>query len=173
MNEEAIPVAPAALSGAEGFSSPSPDKSPRPARHAFRVGGLRLLVPQGALCEVVDMPPIARLPNTARWLLGIANLRGAVVPVFNLAQALGLASASPADARLLVIGEGESAIGVVIEALPTLERFGPEQRVGAPKGLPAMLEGCVTDCFAGDGDHWIEFAHERLFSVLAAQVAMS
>lgn len=172
MNEEAIPVAPAAVTGVEGFSSPSQDESPRPARHAFRVGGLRLLVPLGVLCEVVDVPPIARLPNTARWLLGIANLRGAVMPVFNLAHALGLASALPADARVLVIGEGESAVGMVIDGLPTLERFAPEQRVGAPEGLPAMLQGCVTDCFAGDGDHWIEFTHERLFSVLAAQVTM-
>lgn len=174
MSEEAAPAGPSEVNGAaaEGSSAPEAgEELPPLARHAFRIGGLKLLVPQGIVCEVVAMPPIARVPNTARWLLGLSNLRGAVVPVFDLAHALGLASAARLEARLLVIDEGEAAAGVVIEALPTLERFAPAQRIGVPQGLPSVLSECATDCFARDDEQWVEFAHERLFGALGEQAA--
>lgn len=166
MSEEVAP-------GASVDNGSAPESATEaPGRHAFRVGALNLLVPQGTLCEVMDLPVLARVPNTAPWLLGLANLRGGVVPVFDLARAWGLGASSGAQARLLVIDEGEAAAGVVVDGLPVLARFTPEERIVCPPELPAHLQDCATDCFARDGDHWIEFAHERLFGALAEEVAV-
>ncbi len=166
MSEEVTP-------GASGDTGSAPESTiQEPGRHAFRVGALNLLVPQGTLCEVMDLPVLARVPNTAPWLAGLANLRGGVVPVFDLAHACGLGATGGARAKLLVIDEGEAAAGVMIDGLPVLARFTPEERVACPQELPAHLRDCATDCFARDGDRWIEFAHKRLFGALAEEVAI-
>lgn len=174
MSEQAI-LPEAETAGAESVAPSSealPSAAPGLARHAFRIGELNLLTPQGTFCEVMELPSIARVPNSASWLLGLANLRGAVVPVFDLARAFGLRTAAPADTRLLVMDEGDKAVAVVIDGLPSLQRFSPQERVPCPEGLPALLRRCAVDCFARAGEHWIEFAHERLFGVLAEDVAL-
>jgi twitching motility protein PilI len=140
-------------------------------RRAFRAGGVNLLLAEGTLCEVVDLPPLARVPNTESWLLGLVNLRGSVIPVFDLARAFGQAGSGGRGRRLLVIGSGDQAAGVVIDDLPTLERFAPSDRV-EQASLPAALEDCTTACFAKNGKRWVEFAPAGLFSALARQVAV-
>ncbi len=71
-----------------------------------------------------------------------------------------------------MIGRGESAAGVLIDELPTLQRFAPEDRSESSSPLPPLLESCMTACFARDGQEWIEFAHERLFETIAADVPL-
>ncbi len=176
MSDERVHAGAASVPGidtAKDDSAPADEALPEHvARHAFSVGGLNLLVGEGTLCEVMDVPPIARVPHTAAWFLGLANLRGEVVPVFDLAQVLGRASARRSVGRLLVIGRGEAAAGVLIEELPALQRFDPTERAEPISPLPPALESCVTDCYARDGKEWIEFVHERLFETIAADVAL-
>ena len=142
------------------------------ARHAFSVGGFNLLVSEGTLCEVMEVPAIARVPHTVPWLLGLFNLRGEVVPAFDLARALGLGRARQPNTKLLVIGRGAAAAGVLVDELPTLQRFTPDERATRRSKLPSELEPNVTDCFTRDGKEWFEFSHERLFKLIAADVPL-
>jgi twitching motility protein PilI len=142
------------------------------ARHAFSVGGLNLLISEGTLCEVMDVPPIARVPHTVPWLLGLVNLRGQVVPAFDLARVLGLRCTRQPNARLLVIGRGEAAAGVLVDELPTLQRFAPNERATQHSPLPSALESSVTDCFTRDGKEWFEFSHEQFFKAIATDVPL-
>lgn len=178
MSDERVHVAAGSVAGIAKVNEEPPasaDEASPPeflARHAFSVGGLNLLVGEDAVCEVMDVPPIARIPHTAPWFLGLANLRGEVVPVFDLAQVLGRGTGRKSVDRLLVIERGETAAGVLIEELPALQRFAPADRAESAASLPPLLESCVTDCFARDGKEWIEFAHERLFETIAADVPL-
>jgi twitching motility protein PilI len=142
------------------------------ARHAFSVSGLNLLVSEGTLCEVMELPPIARIPHTVPWLLGLVNLRGEVVPAFDLARVLGLRSARQPNTKLLVMGRGEAAAGVLVNELPTLQRFAPNERTAQHSPLPSALESSVTDCFTRDGKEWFEFSHEKFFKAIAVDVPL-
>jgi chemotaxis signal transduction protein len=142
------------------------------ARHAFSVGGLNLLVSEGTLCEVMEVPAIARVPHTVPWLLGLFNLRGEVVPAFDLARALGLHCGQRPNTKLLVVGRGAAAAGVLVDELPTLQRFAPSERATEHSTLPSTLESSVTDCFTRDGKEWFELSHEQFFKRLAADVAL-
>ncbi len=150
------------------------DREPAAAlsRHAFSVGGLNLLVSEGTLCEVMEVPPIARVPHTVPWLLGLFNLRGEVVPAFDLARVLGLSCARQPDTKLLVIGRGAAAAGVLVDELPTLQRFTPDERATQHSTLPSALESSVTECFTRDGKEWFEFSHEQFFKSIAADVPL-
>ena len=52
----------------------------------FRVRDISFLTPLEQLAEVLDLPPdVTRIPGAKPWLLGIANNRGTLLPIFDLA----------------------------------------------------------------------------------------
>lgn len=84
---------------------------------AFRLGGelhgcdIRLVE------EVVTKRRIHPLPDVPPHLLGMLLLRGEMVPVMDVAPALGLALQGGKAPAILVIGMGEARIGVAAEAV--------------------------------------------------------
>jgi chemotaxis signal transduction protein len=56
------------------------------------VGDELYAIETAAVREVVASPKLAALPTAPSTLLGVFNLRGEIVPVFDLAALLGLAS---------------------------------------------------------------------------------
>lgn len=57
-------------------------------RYGFRIADLGLLIPQGAHSTFIENTPIFSLPNTTDWLKGLVNVRGSIVPVFDLGKML-------------------------------------------------------------------------------------
>lgn len=72
---------------------------PAPGWLAVQAGGQPLLLPLTQCGEIHTTSLVQRLPHTRPWLLGVANLRGQVVTVVDLAAYLGLPAATqPHDA---------------------------------------------------------------------------
>jgi purine-binding chemotaxis protein CheW len=58
----------------------------------FHVKDESFAVPLAEVQEIIRMPDVVRLPLSPRSLEGLANLRGTVLPVINLAKRLRLRS---------------------------------------------------------------------------------
>jgi len=97
------------------------------ARQGFRVGALNLMIGYADGSELTELPAVHRLPDSPHWLLGMANLHGALVPVFDLARYFGVVRPAAAKPMLLVLAHGADAAGVVIDGLPERLRWGSEQ----------------------------------------------
>jgi twitching motility protein PilI len=69
----------------------------------MQVGGTRYLLDLLEAGEIVSPVPLARVPLTVPWYLGLANVRGTLVGVIDLARYLGEEGAPPAGpgARLV------------------------------------------------------------------------
>ena len=57
---------------------------------AVESAGLGLLIPLAQAAEIFALVPTTRVPYTKPWMLGVANLRGGLHTVVDLAQYLGL-----------------------------------------------------------------------------------
>lgn len=70
---------------------------------AVESGGHGLLFPLGQAGEIVPLAPLTPVPHTRPWFAGVANLRGGLVGVVDLALFLGLPVSPDArtDARLV------------------------------------------------------------------------
>jgi twitching motility protein PilI len=112
------------------------------AAQGFRIGSLGLMIDYADGSELTELPPVYRLPNAPAWLLGMANLHGMLVPVFDLALHFGLEHAAPVHPMLLVLAHGRDAAGIVIEGLPERLRWQPEQIADAAT-VPEALAGVV------------------------------
>ena len=72
-------------------------------------------VPVQRVQEILDMRPVAPLPNAPRHVLGVADLRGQNVPVIDLRCLLGLDPAPDTpQTRILVVRIGAEGAGSVI-----------------------------------------------------------
>lgn len=155
--------------GAAGASG-SPSGAAVLLREGFRVGNLRLMIGYADGSELTDLPPVYRLPRAPRWFLGMANLHGALVPVFDPAELLGVAHGE-GKPMLLVLGHGDERAGIVIDGLPVRLRLGPDDRI-ADAALPPRLAACAGGVWWSEGADWIDLQVDAWLAQLAAELAV-
>jgi purine-binding chemotaxis protein CheW len=86
--------------------------------------------------EIIRYDTVTRVPSTPRWIRGVLNLRGLVVPVVDLAAKFGLRD-SPVTAQTCVVIvetdlDGERTLmGVMTDAVSQVLDLGP-QDIGEP-----------------------------------------
>jgi purine-binding chemotaxis protein CheW len=70
-----------------------------------KVGQHLFAIPLEAVREVVAMPALAKLPGAPRHIKGLLNLRGQLIPVFDLLARLNIPSGARLEDQLLIICE--------------------------------------------------------------------
>jgi twitching motility protein PilI len=139
-------------------------------RQGFRIGELRLAIRYEDGSELTDLPSVYRVPRAPAWFLGVANLHGALVPVFDPAPLFGVAHEDGAKPMLLVLGHGEARAGVVIDGLPVRLRLAP-QDVSENAALPARLAACAGGAWWSEGAHWLDLQVDALLAQLDEELA--
>src|SRR5271154_1537930 len=72
----------------------------------FRVDDRLYALPAERVSEVIRTPAVARVPQGPKSLLGLANLRGAIMPVASARGLLGRPERSTAAPRAIVLDSG-------------------------------------------------------------------
>ena len=85
------------------------------------VGGSRFALPLKQVVEVVRMVALAPVPESAPWVMGVADVRGRHVPVIELSRRLGIPGPPPGiDSRIVVVtplrpSEPDGIVGLVVD----------------------------------------------------------
>jgi twitching motility protein PilI len=116
---------------------------------AVEVAGRGFLLPLNQAGEIFPMSPILAVPHTQPWFLGVANLRGALVGVVDLAAFLGIGAdvKDRSDARLVGLNPNlDINCAVLIDRLAGLRNEAALQVEAAPAGSrPAFVGGRFRD----------------------------
>jgi chemotaxis signal transduction protein len=136
-------------------------------RQAFRIGHMRLLAPFASASELVEMPNVFPLPRMPANLLGLVNLHGRIVPLFDLAPLFDTPHLPREKRMLLVIGHGDAAAGIVIDGLPRRMVFQPENEI-LPPALSAAAATAVVATYQQGSDAWFEFNYAQLLDQLVS-----
>lgn len=86
----------------------------------FGIGGEILAIPADCVREILEVPPITRVPGAPDFIGALVNVRGAIVPLADLRIPFGMAhDAMSEDTRIIVIedefqGERE-VIGILAD----------------------------------------------------------
>ncbi len=136
------------------------------SRYGFQVGQLNFLIKTGSGSEVVQHAAIFSLPGSPSHLLGLINLRGNLVPVFDLCTALGLPKNPQSNNIVLVLDKGEQAVGIVIDEFP--QPLLALRQVSRMPTLPANLQEHVSLAYFKDSRIWLDFNHQAFFELLSA-----
>ena len=86
----------------------------------FRIGQENFVADREQVREVLMLPEtMTRVPGAKRWLLGIANLRGHLLPLIDLKMFLGSGRTSLRRVtRVISINHREIPAGIVVPELP-------------------------------------------------------
>ena len=93
--------------------------------------------------------------------------RGNLVPVFDLKLCLGLEGTTQERQYLLVLDEGNNAVGFFLENLPLPVSEG--RKLVRPPPLPMALQGHGVEAYSLHNDIWVEFNHREFFQSLTMQ----
>ena len=91
----------------------------------FRIGEEQFVASREQVREVLMLPEdMTRVPGANRWLLGIANLRGHLLPLVDLKLLLGSGRTTlRRTTRVLSINHREVPAGIVVDEVSGFRRF--------------------------------------------------
>lgn len=137
----------------------------------LHVGPIGLLLPTNAARELLNPPPVARLPHTPSWLAGLINVRGSLVPVVDTAHALDLEHDIATRRYLLIFHQGEEMIGLLVDGLPRRQNFQNHERMSSLPPHPSALTGLIAGAYGREGRLWFEIDIENFFRTLVVRMS--
>lgn len=108
--------------------------------------------PVTAVREIVQVPPIARIPRAPRWLRGMAALRGQTIPVVCLRERFGMEPvAGSTHMRVIVTEVCGQPVGFLVDSVQTVHRFA-EGDIEPPTALLLNEQNSYVHAIGHDGD---------------------
>lgn len=99
----------------------------------FRLGQRRLVAPFDEVVEILPLPPVTPVPGSQAWMLGVANVRGNLLPVVDLKQFLeGERTVVHEGQRVLVVRQSGGNVAVIIDELFGQRTFNDAHRTERP-----------------------------------------
>jgi purine-binding chemotaxis protein CheW len=85
---------------------------------AFRVGAQEFCVNVMAVCEIRGWTPATALPQAPRFMRGVINLRGTVLPIVDFAARLGMDSTEPTARHVVIVAQiNQQQVGLLVDAV--------------------------------------------------------
>jgi len=113
------------------------------SRLGLAAAGQQWLIRLADASEVIPMPPLATVPLTRPWFLGVANIRGNLHSVIDFAGFLGHAVVAPhaagGSSRVVLLGPraGELRAGIVVPRVMGLRNLAELAPAVPPADAPA------------------------------------
>jgi len=108
---------------------------------------------------------LTRVPKAPRFVEGVINLRGEIIPIVDLRKRFGLTlPALGLDSRVIIVEIGDEAVGMLVDAVVEVLRV----PVSAIESTPSITKGVNTYYLAG-----VAKVEERLIVLLNLERALS
>ncbi len=117
---------------------------------AFKVANYTLAVDIAGVLEIRAWTNITPLPNTADHVLGVINLRGAIVPVLDLGQRFGLDGGAASEGCVFIIVEvARQRVGLLVDTVIDII----DVDLNALQGIPDLEASPMAEFLSGLIDH--------------------
>lgn len=131
---------------------------------SFTLAGHRLLAPMGQITEILTPPAATRLPGVQAWVRGVANVRGRLLPLFDMEAFLGGAlSGARKSHRVMALEMGELYSGLMVSEVRGIESFPVDTFTGElPDDIADELLPYLEGSYRQDGELRPVFSPEKL-----------
>lgn len=130
----------------------------------FRLGDTRLACDSDRVNEILSIPQATPVPGAKPWILGLANVRGAILTIVDLGWFLtGKRSAITVRSRLLSSQLHKAPVGLLIDEVFGQRHFLNEDAMDAGLGEDSPLSWLVSKKHKVGAETWHELEIDRLF----------
>ncbi len=135
------------------------DVAPRWSGVGFSCMGYRFVAPMGQVAELMEVPASTRLPGVQNWVVGLSNVRGRLLPLFDMARFVGGHISSQKKAHRVLVLETDSLYsGLVVDRAFGMQHFNTDNfeefQGDLPGGLKPYIAGSYRD---SSGEAWAVF----------------
>ncbi len=125
----------------------------------FRIGEEQFVANRDQVREVLMMPDaVTRVPGANRWLLGIANLRGHLLPLIDVKLLLGSGRTSlRRTTRVISVNHREVPAGLVVDEVLGFRRFMAHEFVDETAQTIVRCESFLGGTYKRGEDSWPVF----------------
>jgi twitching motility protein PilI len=142
----------------------------------FRIGDERFVASRDSVREVLMLPDgMTRVPGAKRWLLGIANLRGHLLPLVDVKLLLGSGRTSlRRTTRVVSVNHREIPAGLVVDEVLGLRRFGNHEFTAEWQETAVRCDRFLTGAYRRGDEIWptldlFSFIESNLFLQASAE----
>lgn len=91
----------------------------------FTIADSYFVAAMGSVSEIIHLPKFTSIPGVKSWMLGVANVRGKLLPIMDLGLFFGLnhRSSNSRDKRVLIFDHGEILSGFVVDSVHGMQYF--------------------------------------------------
>ena len=135
-----------------GSQNPKADNRPNRIRGgkflSFYLGGEEYGIEILKVQEIMGLLPITRVPQTIRYLKGVINLRGKVIPVIDLRMKFGMPAVESTNETCIVVVHIHTVeVGVIVDKVSEVISI-PDQNI---EPAPSFGAECNTEYILGIG----------------------
>jgi purine-binding chemotaxis protein CheW len=109
----------------------------------FTLGVEHYALPIHAVNEIIRYAEPRSVASRTEWVRGVISLRGRIVPVYDVAARLGLASELSDQSKIVIVEAGGEIAGVIVDTVEEVLTVSGDQIEEAPGADPAMIEAIV------------------------------
>ena len=136
----------------------------------FRIGEDRFVASRDQVKEVLMLPDtMTRVPGAKRWLLGIANLRGHLLPLADVKLLLGSGRTTlRRTTRVISVNHREIPAGLVVDEVIGFRRFGDHEYKQEGADTAVRCDRFLKGKYQRGNDQWpifdlFDFVESNLF----------
>ena len=142
----------------------------------FRIGEEQFVANREQVREVLMLPEsMTRVPGAKRWMLGIANLRGHLLPLVDVKLLLGSGRTTlRRNSRVISVNHREVPAGLVVDEVLGFRRFMDHEFADSWPETVVRCDRFLTGAYTRGEDIWpvfdlFEFIESNLFLQAAAE----
>ena len=119
---------------------------------AFRIGAQEFCVDIMSVREIRGWTPATSIPHAPRYVRGVINLRGAVLPIVDLACRFGLPATEPTARHVIIVTQiGDQVAGLLVDAVSDILSASGNSIQPTPDVASTMAKSFVRGVLALDG----------------------
>lgn|SRR5690606_33121866 len=121
----------------------------------FRMGKSYFVASMDEVSEVIEVPQFTVVPGVKSWVKGIANVRGRLLPIMDLATFFQTDSKErETNRRVIVVDKNEMYSGLLIDEVLGMQHFLVDSFKEEIKGCGELIDPFVAGAYQREDQDW-------------------
>ncbi len=129
----------------------------------FRIGNNRIIAAMSDVKEILELPAFTTVPGVKSWVIGVANVRGSLLPVIDLkGYILGEDIVKRHRGRILVIDYKGFHTGLLVEEIYGMRHFMAADEIYEKPDLDDAIKPYIEKNYRQGEEHWPVFSFKKM-----------
>lgn len=129
----------------------------------FRLGDSRLIVSMSDVKEILDLPEVTTVPGVKSWVVGVANVRGSLLPIMDMkGYLLGEDIKQRHKGRIIVIDYKGVNTGLVVDEVFGMRHFRESDAIVETPDVPERISPYIEKVYRQDDEYWPVFSFDEM-----------